>query len=81
MLSLDEALRTGAIVRGMELDEAEVVAGEAVAGRMRNRVLKSGDSTLIRVYRMLPDESLARFLDIAAGARAGGLRSELCATE
>jgi superfamily II DNA or RNA helicase len=72
LLSLDEALRTGAIVRGMELDEAEVVAGEAVAGRMRNRVLKSGDSTLIRIYRMLPDESLARFLDIAAGARAQG---------
>ncbi len=69
-LSLDEALRTGAIVRGMELDETEVVAGEEMAGRMRDRVLKSGDSTLIRVYRMLPDESLARFLDIASGAKA-----------
>lgn len=70
-LSLDEALRTGAIVRGMELDEHEVTAGEALAAPMRERILKSGDSTLIRVYRMLPDESLARFLDIAAGAKGG----------
>jgi superfamily II DNA or RNA helicase len=69
-LSLDEALRTGAIVRGMELDEAEVAAGEALATPMRDRILKSGDSTLIRVYRMLPDESLARFLDIASGAKS-----------
>lgn len=69
-LSLDEALRTGAIARGMELDEAEVVAGEAMAGPMRDRILKSGDTTLIRVYRMLPDESLARFLDIASGAKS-----------
>ena len=67
-LTLDEALRTGAIVRGMDIEESDVVKGEALASKMRDRVLKSGDSTLIRVYRMLPDESLARFLDIAAGA-------------
>jgi superfamily II DNA or RNA helicase len=67
-VSLDEALRAGAIVRGMDLNEAEVIAGEALAGSMREKVLKSGDSTLIRIYRMLPEESLARFLDIASGA-------------
>ncbi len=68
-LTLDEALRTGAIVRGMELDEAEVAAGEKIAGPIRRDVLNSGDSTLIRVIRQIPDESLARFLMMAERAR------------
>lgn len=53
----------------MELDEAEVIAGETMAGPIRRDVLNSGDSTLIRIYRQLPDESLARFLIIAERAR------------
>jgi superfamily II DNA or RNA helicase len=69
-LSLDEALRTGAIVRGMDLEETEVVQGEAIAQPVRDRVLKSGDDTLIRVIRTLPDESFARLKDILSGAGA-----------
>ena len=65
VLSLDEALRTGAIVRGMELNEDEVTAGEALATPMRDQILHSGDSTLIRWYRMIPDECLARFVELA----------------
>jgi len=68
-LTLDEALRTGAIVRGMDHDEAEVIAGEGIAGPIRRDVLNSGDSTLIRVIRQIPDESLARFLMMAERAR------------
>jgi hypothetical protein len=53
----------------MDHDEAEVTAGEAIAGPIRRDVLNSGDSTLIRVIRQIPDESLARFLMMAERAR------------
>ena len=63
-LSLDDALRTGAIVRGMDLDEEEVQIAERLAQPVREKVLKSGDETLVRVLRTLPDESFARLKDI-----------------
>jgi superfamily II DNA or RNA helicase len=63
-LSLDEALRTGAIIRGMDLDEAEVQDGEAIAEAVRNRILKSGDETLVRIINTLPEESYGRLRDI-----------------
>jgi superfamily II DNA or RNA helicase len=69
-LSLDEALRTGAIVRGMDLEEMEVVKGEAIAQPVRDRVLQSGDNTLVRIIRTLPDESFARLKDIFSGPEA-----------
>ncbi len=52
----------------MDLEEAEVAQGEAIAQPVRDRVLKSGDNTLIRVVRTLPDESFARLKDILSGA-------------
>ncbi len=58
-LTLDEALRTGAIVRGMDLDE-----DETIAPRIRQRVLQSGDQKLVRILKVLPDESWARLRDI-----------------
>jgi superfamily II DNA or RNA helicase len=63
-LSLDEALRTGAIVRGMDIEEIDVVEGEQIAKPIRDKVLRSGDNTLVRVIRTLPDESFARLKDI-----------------
>lgn len=63
-LTLDEALRTGAIVRGMDLDESEVSDGEALAGPVRDKILSSGDTTLLRVIRTLPEESFARLKGI-----------------
>jgi hypothetical protein len=66
-LSLDEALRTGAIVRDMDLEEIEVTQGEAIAQPVRDRMLKSGDNTLVRITRTLPDESFARLKDIISG--------------
>lgn len=63
-LSLDEALRTGAIVRGMDIDEAEVRHAEEIAPEVRSRVLRSGDHKLVKILRILPDESWARLREI-----------------
>ena len=67
-VSLDEALRAGAIARGMDLEEEEVQVAEAMAQTVRESVLRSGDETLIRVVRTLPDETFARLRDILSTA-------------
>lgn len=64
VLTLDEALRNGAIVRGMDLEEREVQAAEQIAPEVRARALRTGDDTLVRLLRTLPDESWARLRDI-----------------
>ncbi len=63
-LTLDEALRTGAIVRGMDLDESEVQESEKIAEVVRGRVLRSGDQRLVKIIQTLPDESWSRLRDI-----------------
>ena len=63
-LTLDEALRTGAIVRGLDLDETEVRASEALAPSIRTRILQSGDEKLVNILKILPEESYARLRDI-----------------
>ena len=63
-LTLDEALRTGAIVRGMDIDEAEVQEAERIAPSVRSAVLRSGDQRLVQIVRVLPDESWARLRTI-----------------
>ncbi len=65
-LTLDEALRTGAIVRGLDIAENEVRSSERMAPEVRSRVLRSGDEKLVRILRVLPDESWARLRDILA---------------
>lgn len=59
-LTLDEALRAGAIVRGMDVEEDEVQEGEAIASTVRRSVVASGDEKLVRIVRQLPEESWAR---------------------
>lgn len=59
-LTLDEALRAGAIVRGMDIDEEDVKEGEEIAGSIRALVMKSGDEKLVKIIRQLPEESWAR---------------------
>ena len=63
-LTLEEALRVGAIVRGMDIDEAEVQSAEEIAPQVRDRVLRSGDDKLVKILRVLPDESWARLRTI-----------------
>jgi superfamily II DNA or RNA helicase len=59
-LTLEEALRVGAIVRGMELDESEVQDSEDIAPGLQQLILKSGDQHLIRFLRTVPEESYSR---------------------
>jgi len=60
VLTLEEALRTGAIVRGMDVDEDEVREGEEMAGNLRKLVIASGDVKLIKLMQQLPDEVMGR---------------------
>jgi superfamily II DNA or RNA helicase len=64
VLTLDEAIRAGAIIRGMDLDEDEVRLGEQIATTARERILRSGDEQLVRILRILPEESFARLKGI-----------------
>lgn len=63
-LTLDEALRVGAIVRGIDIEEGEVKVAEAMAEKVRGRCLRSGDQVLVRLIKSLPDESYARLQSI-----------------
>jgi superfamily II DNA or RNA helicase len=63
-LTLDEALRAGAIVRGMDIAEEEVQVAEKMAPNVRSLILKSGDERLVSILRTLPDESWGRLRSI-----------------
>ena len=63
-ITLEEALRAGAIVRGMDIDEDEVQEAEEIAPFVRRRILGSGDHRLIKIIQTLPDESWARLRTI-----------------
>lgn len=60
VLTLDEALRTGTIVRGMDIEEADTREGEAMAEGVRRVVMASGDQKLVNIIRQLPEESFAK---------------------
>jgi superfamily II DNA or RNA helicase len=64
VLTLDEALRAGAIIRGLDIQEDEVQLGEEMATPVRERILCSGDEQLVRILRVLPEESFARLKGI-----------------
>ena len=68
-LTLEEALRVGAIVRGMELDEDEVQGAEDIAPELKTLLLKSGDQHLIRFLKTMPEESYSRLGKILDQAR------------
>jgi superfamily II DNA or RNA helicase len=70
-ITLNEALRMGAIVRGMDLDEEEVKDAEKNKNQIIRDVLSSGDDAIIRLLKQLPEESygrLKRILNPDAGA-------------
>jgi len=68
VLTLDQALRNGAIVRGMDINEQEVQEAEEMAPKVRKLILRSGDDKLVRIAKLLPDESWARLRDIFAAS-------------
>ncbi len=59
ILTLNEALREGAIVRGMELGESEVRSSEAIAASLGKSILRSGSAPLIRLWQGLPEECVS----------------------
>jgi superfamily II DNA or RNA helicase len=63
-LTLEEALRMGAIVRGLDLTEEEVREAEEMMPELRATILKSGDENLIKLLQRIPDESFARLTQI-----------------
>jgi superfamily II DNA or RNA helicase len=63
-ITLNEALRLGAIVRGMDLEEDEVRDGEQNKAEILSNVLNSGDDALIKVIKQLPEESWGRLRKI-----------------
>jgi superfamily II DNA or RNA helicase len=68
-LTLDEALRAGAIVRGMDLSEEAVQESEEIAAEFRIQVLKSGDAKLVKILRLLPEEGYSRLFEIMNSIR------------
>lgn len=58
-ITLQEALREGAIVRGIDIDEEEVKEGERIASDIREMVFKGGEEMLIEMVGKLPDELMA----------------------
>jgi len=66
-LSLQQALRQGAIVRGMDIDEHEVLEAEQIATKVRTRIIQTGDEKLIGIIKALPDESWGRLRQILEG--------------
>jgi superfamily II DNA or RNA helicase len=63
-ITLNEALRMGAIVRGMDLDEEEVQDAERNKNQIVRDVLSSGDDAIIRLLKQLPEESYGRLKKI-----------------
>ena len=59
-LTLEEALRTGVITRGMDIGETETREGEALAADVRAKILKSGDENLLRLLKTFPEETFGR---------------------
>lgn len=63
-ITLNEALRMGAIVRGMDLEEDEVQDAEKNKKQILRDILASGDDAIIRLVKQLPEESYGRLRKI-----------------
>ena len=59
-------MRIGAIIRGMDLSEEEVLRGEEIGKHVRRKFLESGDAVLIEIARTMPEESYGRIEQIFA---------------
>ncbi|MCB4435548.1 DEAD/DEAH box helicase family protein [Alteromonas sp. McT4-15] len=68
VLSLKEAMRSGVIVRGMDINEEDAVKGAEIAEGLRGKLLTSGDSKLVDIVRQLPDESWGRLAQMMENA-------------
>jgi len=48
----------------MDIEESEVQEAEEMASEVRRKILRSGDEKLLRILRVLPEESWARLKNI-----------------
>ncbi|HEX6860902.1 MAG TPA: helicase-related protein [Caulobacteraceae bacterium] len=69
VITLNEALRIGAIVRGVDVEEDEAREGEAMAGDFRSFVMREGDAQMLKIAKMVPDELLGRFASFMDSVR------------
>jgi len=69
VITLNEALRIGAIVRGVDVEEGEVQDGEAIAGEFRTFVMRTGDAQMIKIAKLIPEELLGRFASFIEAAK------------
>ena len=65
-LTLTEALRTGAIVHGMDLSESDVQASEQIADVFRERALQSGEEVLINLVTTWSEESFSKVVSFCS---------------
>jgi hypothetical protein len=63
-LTLEEVLRTGVIVRGMDIEEAQAQEGEAMGSTVREKALQSGNENILLMLRALPEQGWARLKHI-----------------
>lgn len=71
-IALRDALRVGAIIRGMDLDEEDVVESEEMAEDFREFVLASGDDFLIKIMKDVPLEAISKITKFAEARRRKG---------
>jgi superfamily II DNA or RNA helicase len=64
VIELRDAFRSGAIVRGMDLDEDTLKLSESVASDFKREILNSGDAVLVELIKKLPEESYARIYEL-----------------
>ena len=63
-ITLQEALRDGAIIRGMYIDEDTVQEGEDMAEEFEKRIIASGNPALLEIIRVLPREAYGKLKEI-----------------
>jgi superfamily II DNA or RNA helicase len=74
-IALKDALRVGAIIRGMDLEEHDVAESEAMADDFREFVLSSGDDVLLKIMKDVPLEAITKITQFAE-ARKRRVREE-----
>jgi hypothetical protein len=65
-LTLEDAMRVGAIVRGIDMTEEEVQESEAMAPKLRELFLASGDEKIIKMLKTLPEEAFSKVVAIVS---------------
>jgi superfamily II DNA or RNA helicase len=55
-VTLDEAIRSGVIARGMDIDIDELLEADRMASSVKKMILSSGDDALVKFFKLMPEE-------------------------